>query len=178
MRNFNKIFHVIMFSFFMISAIATLSDAKSLNTLEIGFPREAGTGSPAIPATHPVFRAHPEVAYSVRPAIYGGAYPFTFTLANQPEGMVVDSSTGLVTWPNPQASTGPITLTVTDADGTQAQSTWSVTVSASGFVFVDSSYSGVETGSISQPYSSIANMLNGSTTATDIVYFRAGTHSL
>ena len=178
MRNFNKLFTALLVSFFMISSLASLSDAKSLNPLEIGFPREAGTGSPAIPATHPVFRAYPGVAYTVRPAIYGGAYPYTFSLANQPEGMVVDSATGLITWPDPQASSGPITLTVTDADGTQAQSTWSVSVSTTGFVFVDAAYSGVETGSISQPFSSIAAMLNAATTATDIVYFRAGTHTL
>jgi uncharacterized repeat protein (TIGR02543 family) len=178
MRNFNKLLTALVVSLFMLSVFATLSDAKSLNPLEIGFPREAGTGSPAIPATHPVFRAYPGVTYTVRPAIYGGAYPYTFSLANQPEGMVIDSATGLITWPDPQASTGPITLTVTDADGTQAQSTWSVSVSTTGFVFVDAAYSGVETGSISQPYSSIAAMLNAATSITDIVYFRAGTHTL
>ena len=41
-----------------------------------------------------------------------------------------------------------------------------------------SSYAGLETGSLSQPYRSIETMLNGPTTSTDIVYFRGGLHTL
>ena len=178
MHKLFKIFSGALTTFVIISTFTCHLDAKTFNPLEIGLPKAAGTGTPAITAKHPIFRAYPGVAYNIRPAIYGGAYPFQFALSNQPAGMVINPSTGEINWPDPQSDSGPITLTVTDSSGAQAQSTWSITVTTTGFVFVDSTYSGVETGSISQPYSSIANMLNGPTTATDIVYFRAGTHTL
>jgi hypothetical protein len=146
--------------------------------LEITNIKPSGTGSPAIPSTNRIFRAYPGITYNIRPAVIGGLYPFTFSLSGQPSGMTINSSTGEITWVNPQTNSGTITLSVTDADNTTVTTTWAITVSTSGFVFVNGSYSGTETGSITQPYSSLANLLAGDHTYTDIVYFRTGTYPL
>ena len=146
--------------------------------LQIAFPIPAGTGTPMIPSTHPIFRAYPGIAYNIRPHIQGGAYPFTFALSGQPAGMTINASTGEINWPEPDTTTGAITLTVTDSELTIEQSTWVVTVSTSGYLFVDASYTGTETGSINQPFSTIENLLAGTADTTTIVYFRTGTYHL
>jgi len=146
--------------------------------LEIANIKPAGTGNPAIPSTNRIFRAYPGIEYNIRAAVLGGLYPFTFSLRNAPAGMTINASTGEISWPNPQADSGTITLSVTDAENTTVTTTWAITVSTSGFKFVDSSYSGTETGSITQPFSSIAKLLAASGANTDIAYFRAGTYLL
>ena len=147
--------------------------------LEIVFPISAGTGSPAIPSTHPIFRAYPGISYNIRPHVQGGAYPYSFSLSNAPSGMTINESTGEINWVNPQANASNIVLTVTDSEAASTQSQWSITVSTSGFLFVNSSYSGTETGSITQPFSSVQNMLSNTSAANvnDIVYFRGGSYT-
>jgi len=146
--------------------------------LEIINIKPAGTGNPAIPSTNRIFRAYPGLEYNIRPAVIGGLYPFTYSLGNAPAGMTINASTGEITWPNPQSNSSTITLSVTDAEGTTVNTTWAITVTTSDFLFVDSSYSGTQTGSISQPYNSLTNLLAGSGTTTSIVYFRSGSYSL
>lgn len=150
----------------------------NVNELEIIAPKEAGTGSPALNESARYFRAYPGIEYNIRAAVIGGAYPYVFSLSSAPEGMTINSQTGEITWSNPQASAGPIILKVTDSEGTSVTTSWSITVTTSGFIFVDRSYSGTETGSINQPYNSIQDLLNLNGHASDIVYFRAGTYKL
>lgn len=149
--------------------------------LEIGSPKAVGTGTPAITSDHPVFRAYAGITYNIKPMIVGGLYPFTFSLSGEPSGMTIDSSTGVINWPTPTAgTTDTITLTVVDDESTQAQSSWQIVVGTSGYLFMDSSYVGTETGSITQPFSTIQNMLDSTTSSniTDIIYFRSGTYNL
>jgi hypothetical protein len=149
--------------------------------LQIISPKAAGTGNPAIPSTHRVFRAYPGIPYQIRAAVVGGVYPYFYELSNAPSGMTIEPYTGRINWSNPQSSTGTITLTVTDALLNQVQSSWVINVSTTNFHFIDGSYSGTETGSITQPYSSIANMLasvSGAATRSHLVYLRAGTYNL
>ncbi len=150
----------------------------AVNPLEIANIKPAGTGNPAINPGHRIFRAYPGIEYNIRAAVIGGAYPYVFSLSSAPEGMTINSQTGEITWSNPQASAGPIILKVTDSEGTSVTTSWSITVTTSGFIFVDRSYSGTETGSINQPYNSIQDLLNLNGHASDIVYFRAGTYKL
>ncbi|MBU5613504.1 Ig domain-containing protein [Geomonas azotofigens] len=171
----------VIHALFCLSLVFLAVCVLPVNTFSANYPLEisnikpAGTGSPAIPVTNRVFRAYPGVEYNVKAAVIGGVYPFTFKLANAPQGMTIDAATGEIRWPNPQASSGTITLSVTDGENTTVSTTWTVNVSTTGFYFVDSSYSGVETGSISQPFSSIANVLaNTSLNSTNILYFREG----
>ena len=149
--------------------------------LEIVSPKTAGTGTPVIPSDHPVFRAYTGIPYNIKPVILGGLYPFMFALSGEPSGMIIDSSTGEINWPTPTVgTTSTITLTVTDDEATMLQSTWQIVVGTTGYLFIDGTYVGVETGSITQPYSTIENMLTNTTSAnvTDIVYFRAGIYQL
>lgn len=146
--------------------------------LEITNIKPAGTGKPAIPSTNRIFRSYPGIEYNIRAAVIGGLYPYTYSLSNAPSDMTINSRTGEINWPNPQRSSGMITLTVTDDENTTINTTWSINVGTEGFIFINGSYSGTETGSITQPYSTLSNMLNNESTTTDIVYFRAGTYIL
>ncbi|KAB2889089.1 MAG: hypothetical protein F9K32_14010 [Desulfobulbaceae bacterium] len=148
--------------------------------LEITNIKPAGTGNPAIPSTNRIFRAYPGIKYNIRAAVIGGLYPYTYSLSNAPSGMTINSATGEITWPSPQANSGAITLTVRDSENTTVSTSWSITVSSStnDFIFVNSAYSGTQTGSISQPYSSLANMLASQTNNYKIVYFRSGTYQM
>jgi hypothetical protein len=148
--------------------------------LEIINIKPAGTGTPAIPATNRIFRAYPGIEYNIRAAVIGGTYPYTYSLSNAPEGMTINSRTGEIIWPNPQSDASDIQLSVKDSENTTVSTTWSITVSINGFLFVDAAYSGVETGSITQPFSSIENMINktNSGDSQDIVYFRGGNYIL
>jgi len=176
-KNLIKIWIGILFiAGFFVTALKT--NAANY-PLEIVFPISAGSGTPAISSAHPIFRAYPGIEYNIRPHVQGGMYPFTFSLSNAPSGMTIDSDTGEISWPNPQANASNITLTVTDAESATAQSQWSITVSTSGYLFVNSSYSGAETGSLTQPFSSIQNLLDNTSAANvnDIVYFRSGNYT-
>jgi hypothetical protein len=148
--------------------------------LEIINIKPAGTGSPAIPASNRIFRSYPGIEYNIRAAVIGGLYPFTYKLTNAPQGMTINSSTGEIIWPNPQQSTGPITLSVTDAENTTVSTSWSINVTTNGFVFVDSKYSGTSTGSITQPFKSIQEITQNanSLSRTDILYFRGGNYTI
>lgn len=165
-----------IFFYFLLSATALAANFP----LEITNIKPSGTGSPAIPATNRIFRAYPGIEYNIRAAVIGGAYPYTFSIDNAPAGMTIDKVKGEITWLNPQTNAGPITLTVTDTENTKVNTSWSITVTTSGFLFVNSSYSGIETGNFTQPYSSIYNMLyntlNGDNTR--IIYFRGGDYIL
>ncbi len=173
------IFLFIIFCFFSSSLLAYSGQYRADFPLEIINIKPSGTGDPAIGEENRIFWAYPGIEYNIRPAVLGGEYPYTFSLSNAPEGMDIDQYTGEITWPNPQSDVSNITVTVTDSQGNSAEATWSITVtdSTDRFIFVDDSYSGTETGSISQPYSSISNLRSAeSGNADKIVYFRNGTY--
>jgi hypothetical protein len=145
---------------------------QSPYALEITNVKPAGTGSPAMPSTHRLYRAYPGITYRYPVAVRGGYYPYTFSLSGAPAGMSIDQD-GRITWLNPQANSGTVTLTVTDAMQNPVVAQFAVTVSTNGFVFVDGNYSGTSTGSITQPYKSLNEMAaaqNGN--PTGIVYIR------
>lgn len=140
--------------------------------LEMFYPRAPGTGSPAIPSTHRIFRAYPGIEYNIRAAVRGGSYPYNFSLTNAPSGMTVNSRTGEISWPNPTADATP-TLTCTDSIGATVSGTWTITVSTSGFYFLDGNYSGTSTGSITQPFKTLIELVAGTNgTPTGIAYIR------
>lgn len=176
--HFSRPLGIIIASYLLCSIILATSALAAVFPLEITNIKPAGTGSPIIPATNRIFKAYPGIEYNIRAAVIGGVYPYTYTLRNAPSGMTINSATGEISWSNPQSNAGPITLSVTDQESTTVNTTWSITVTTSGFIFVDDSYSGTETGSIGQPYSSLANMLAHETNNSTIVYFRTGTYGL
>ena len=142
--------------------------------LEITNIKAAGTGNPAIPSANRIFKAYPGIEYNIRVAVLGGLYPFTYSLSNAPYGMTINKKTGEISWPNPQSNANNITVSVTDSENTTVQATWSITVTTSGFKFVDDVGTN-GTGTLASPYNSIANMFAGAS-RHDIIYFRGGTY--
>ncbi len=180
-RNLFKPFYILGIVPVMLVLMLFSTPAYSANyPLEIINIRPAGTGNPAIPASNRIFRAYPGIEYNIRAAVTGGLYPFTFRLTNAPPGMTINASTGEIRWPNPQASSGTITLTVTDAENRTATTSWAINVTTNGFVFVDSKHTGAETGSITQPFRSVGSFFSSSAASntTNIVYFRGGNYVL
>lgn len=182
----------------LIAIFAVCSSSHAANfPLEITNIKPAGTGGgathnwinrsgvaevstePNIPSTNRIFRAYPGIEYNIQAAVIGGLYPFTYSLSNAPAGMTINSATGEIKWSNPQTNSGTITLSVSDSENTTVSTTWEITVTTEGFLFVDSSYIGTQTGSITQPFNSILSMAQNTTSAdmTKIVYFRGGDYS-
>ena len=166
----------------VLLAIATSATATAANySLELVSPRAVGTapaaGLAVIPDGHRVFRAYPGLPYNIRAVVTGGAYPFTFALTNAPVGMTINSSTGEINWPNPTGTSVTPTITVTDAEGTQRSSPWTIAVTVTGFKFVDAlnGTSGGD-GSFANPWRTLAQV-HASGTNSDIVYFRAGAYT-
>ena len=150
--------------------------------LELVSPRAAGStpssdaGTPAIPAGHRIFFAYPGIAYNIRAVVIAGAYPYNFALSNAPSGMTINSATGEINWPSPQANATP-TITVTDAEGTQRTSSWTIAVGTGPFKFVDSQNGNdSNAGTLQAPWRTLAGVSAGSR-AGDIVYFRTGTYT-
>lgn len=163
----------------MILAMPMAHANSSPLPLEILNIKPAGSGNPAIPTTHRIFRAYPGIEYNIRAAVIGGTYPYTFSLSNEPSGMKINALSGEIVWDNPQSTAENIQITVVDSAGNRATSQWSITVTTNGFVFVDSKHSGQESGTIDNPYRSLANMLSATIGRTaDIVYFREGSYPL
>jgi hypothetical protein len=142
--------------------------------LEVLNIKPAGTGTPPIPSSNRIFHAYPGIEYNIRAAVIGGTYPYTFSLSGAPEGMKIDKHTGEISWAAPNADSGPITLTVRDSAGATVQTSWSISVHTSGFWFVDGDYTGTSTGTISQPFKTL-NELVAATDGRpgDIVYICA-----
>jgi hypothetical protein len=129
-----------------------------------------------LPANHRHYRAYPGIEYNIRAAVIGGDYPYVYSLSNAPSGMTINADTGEISWPNPQANASP-TITVRDRLGVTVSATWPITVTTTGFKFVDAvNGSANGTGTAASPWRTMANVYNGST-SNDFVYFRAGTYS-
>ena len=178
MKN-DKLKSIIFFPIIFFSLFFFANDVFAYGNhqpLEIIAPKEAGTGDPAIPATHRVFRAYPGIQYEFKAQVIGGTYPYVFSLSNAPEGMTIDRKTGVIVWPDPQQDADDIQITVHDKNGTSISSTWDIDVTTDGFIFVDASVEDGGNGTLSSSYNEISDF--GSRNATDIVYFRGGTYAL
>ncbi len=151
--------------------------------LELVAPRAPGTspssdpGTPAMPIGHRHFKAYPGLEYDIRAVVIGGSYPYTFSLADAPEGMTIDARTGRIVWLNPSGGTVTPTLTVVDAEGTEISSPWTVEVGTDGFRFVDAN-AGDDgaAGTIDAPWQTLAGVLANST-AGEILVLRSGTYT-
>jgi hypothetical protein len=182
--------------FFLLPLFLLLMSASAQAAnypLELVSPRAAGSspssGQPAISANNRIFWAYPGVEYNIRATVIGGKYPYRFALSSAPAGMTINARTGEIRWPNPTANAAP-TITVTDSENTQVQSSWSITVDAGRFIFIDAN-NGREfdaptpgTGTISNPFRRMRDLYSGSVYeskrdsrfANRIAYFRNGTY--
>jgi len=162
---------------FLMAALAVF--AGGLPAFAANYPLEITNIKPAggLNAASRIYRAYPGLEYNIRAAVVGGAYPYSFALTNAPEEMTVDGR-GVISWPNPQASANA-TLVVRDSEGSQVSVTWPINVSGNGFRFVNAtggSPAPTGAGTFANPWRTLADVYNNAS-ATDIVYFRAGTYN-
>lgn len=143
--------------------------------LEILNIKPVGTPPMGMDSGSRLYRAHPGLTYNIKAAVIGGAFPYTFALSNAPVGMTINASTGEINWTNPQASANP-TLTIRDTNGNQITTSWPITVTTSGFRFIDSvNGSDGNTGTLASPYRTVARA-KAASAGNEIWYFRAGVH--
>ncbi|MGA6826462.1 putative Ig domain-containing protein [Nitrospira sp. NS4] len=185
----------------LCTATATLAFTEialgAIYPLELAFPRAAGSapteGQPAISPNHRIFWAYPGIEYNIRASVIGGTYPYSFSLTNAPSGMTINSTTGEISWPNPQNGNSVTpTITVRDAENSTVSASWTITVDASRFIFIDA-VNGREwdvtnpgTGTVSNPLKRIRDMWEGDiyeskrrkSHVNKIAYFREGTYHI
>lgn len=145
--------------------------------LAANYPLEIIAPRANLPTQHRMLRAYPGLAYVIRAAVVGGAFPYVYSLSNAPPDMTIHPATGEINWTNPQTTT-TVTLNVTDFEGTRVSETWRITVTASGFRFVDAvNGSSSGSGSPGSPLRTLSDVYNRSL-ANDIVYFKTGTYNV
>ncbi|WP_435102361.1 putative Ig domain-containing protein [Halarchaeum sp. P4] len=66
--------------------------------------------------------------YSASVAVAGGTEPYTWSATGLPDGLSIDSATGVITGTPTQQGTFDVTVTVVDADGTTVSQTFALTV--------------------------------------------------
>lgn len=144
----------------------------SIYTLEITQPQ------PSLTTDNRYYRAYPGLEYAVRVGVYGGSYRYNYELTTAPSGMTINSVTGHITWSNPITSGSPhnVTAKVTDQEGSTDTVSWTITVTTTGFKFVNSATGTSGVGTIDDPYKTLQDVADNAS-ASDFVYFRAGTYN-
>jgi hypothetical protein len=138
--------------------------------------------------------AYQNMLYEIPIGIQGGNWPFKYELITAPTGAAIGiyydrtkrgltNEYGVVKW-TPSASSGSNTFTVrvTDSDGSTVDVTWTVTIDATKFIFVDSNVATSGTGTIASPLKLLSdwykNNVNDATYLNKIIVFRQGTYTL
>jgi hypothetical protein len=164
----------------------SISTAYAANyPLELVSPRAVGTApssiAESITTQNRIFKAYPGIEYNIRAVVVGGEFPYVFSLSGAPGGMTINRGTGEIVWPNPTGTTVTPTISVTDAEGTVRSASWTITVTTSGFRFVDSvngSAYPAGAGTRDNPWRGLADIVNSpDAVAGDVVYFRSGTYA-
>jgi len=168
------------------------------NVWAANYPLEIIQPQEGLNTTSRYYKAYPGIEYKVPIGVFGGTYHFTYALTTNPSGMVIDSSTGVITWPNPTLSGSPhsVTAQVLDDEGNTDSHSWTITVTTSGFIFIDAvngthanrfgCSSNCGDGTINNPFLSLVDIYRGTdyasrldnTYANNFVYFRGGTYDL
>jgi hypothetical protein len=173
----------------VLAAIASLTGSGQ--ALAANYPLEIIQPRTGLDTKNRFYKAYPGLEYNVRLAVIGGAYPFSYSLTTAPSGMTINSNTGVITWPNPIAASAPYSVTarVTDQEGSTASVPWTITVTTSGFLFLDAvngrastCNGGSATGTIGDPFKTMNDWYCGSSGdnrfANSFLYFRSGTYPM
>ena len=179
----------------------TPAPTQAYETMQMVSPRATGAAGSGWHASNRIYRAYSGIPYVIPTTVIGGHPPYrSFSLSGAPSGMTIDSgpcttigptcTAGTITWSSPSAAcstctagvTAPITVTVTDQDGTQVTGTWSITISTAGpgtdgFCFLDATSGNDTTGSgtLASPWQTL-NKAKANCGVQSIIYFRAGTY--
>jgi len=152
-------------------------------------PLEIYQPQPNLNTENRFYKAYPDLEYNVRMAVAGGEFPYQFSLTNAPEGLTIDER-GEINWPNPIESGTPyqVSVNVTDAEFTTRSVSWTITVTTSGFWFVDAVNGTTKgaggDGSIGNPWKTMLDVWGNGLTKNqthnrgDFVYWREGTYTL
>lgn len=131
------------------------------------------------------YKAYPGLLYEVDVAAIGGRYPYTYSLTTNPSGMSINANTGRITWASPAAQSAayPVSVTVRDGAGSSTSVSWTITVTTSGFKFMDANAGKTKAqggdGSINNPWKSINDwyVTKYDTSSRDVfLYWRNGTY--
>jgi hypothetical protein len=154
--------------------------AQNHETLTILRPKGIAAAPDGLHTNDRIYRAYPGILYEIRAAVVGGDYPYTHVLNNEPAGMTINASTGLIQWTPATVNddAADIEYCVTDASAVEVCAEWDISVQTEGFRFVNaSSGSNSNAGTIGSPFQTLAAVIDpAKVDASDIVYFRAGTY--
>ena len=116
-----------------ILAWAAISDAA-----DSPYPLEILQPAPNLDERNRYYKAYPGINYEVQIAAVGGQYPYRYSVTG-PTGMIVDSSSGVISWPNPveRENPYPVSVTVEDYENQERSVSWQIRVTKQGFIFVD-----------------------------------------
>lgn len=134
---------------------------------------------------------YPGIALTMPAIVYGGAWPYVYSLSGQPSGMTIgtvygSTNYGNITWNNPTAGSYTITMTVTDQTFATTSVTWTLVVSTSNWIFVDAvngnasaNNGGTGTGTQGNPFKTMNDWYagtsgSGSGTRFDTTYINYG----
>jgi hypothetical protein len=157
----------------------------------VNYPLEIIQPYPGLDTRNRFYKAYPGLAYDVRAAVIGGAYPFSFALDEAPAGMTVDFSTGEIRWPDPVEAGSPhaVTLAVTDQAGSRETVSWTITVTTDGFRFLDAERGATVAdggdGTLERPWRTLRDMYEGDdydakyrdSYRDSFLYFAGGTYA-
>ena len=185
-------------------------DWKIPNPEIAAFPMEIIAPRTGRGAAYAWYKAYPGIQYERPVHVLWGSPPYKYALGGSPPpGMTIGETLpedyltngpgqyGIIRWPNPVAGSYSITVNVTDQLDAVASVTYTLTVTTSGFIFVDpvnghaSAANGgggsAGTGTLANPFLTFNDFYAGATGGTGadtradttyagyIVYYRAGT---
>lgn len=133
--------------------------------------------------------AHTDMPYEIPIGVQGGAWPFTYTLIEGPEGASIGKTEasdkyGVITWkPSPgDATEQSFRVRVADKAGNNIDITWTVTIDNNKFVFIEDNYVGDKKGTIDAPLEDISdwylNDRRNKKYHNKIIVFRGGSYLL
>src|SRR5574343_235224 len=137
--------------------------------LEIVEPRAGLT------TTNRYYKTYPSIEYRVPVVVAGGSWPYKYELTTAPSGMTIgethgSANYGIIVWSNPVTSGSPhtVAIRVTDQECTIVTVSYTLTVTTTGFIFVDAINGGMSvdrggsaTGAIGSPFQTIQDWYYG-----------------
>jgi len=132
--------------------------------------------------TNRFYKQYTGLEYNVKVSVIGGDFSaLAYSLTTAPSGMTINAATGEITWANPIEAGSPHSVTAEVTDGLTTDTvSWTVTVTTSGFLFIDSTVSTSGVGTIGDPMKLWTDFYLAteadSTYSGYFLIFRAGTH--